>query len=282
MGHFFDRFPGAGYLCAHRGARSLAPENSLLALDKARLCGADLWETDIQFSADAQPVIFHDSDLRRTTDIAQIHPQQKRKSHAVAAYTVDQLWTLNAGSWFLRQDPFGTIRSGEVTEIDFAAIERQKIPTLAEVLDYCRSYNFPVNLEIKDQGQRFSSELVATMVLTEIQRLGAEELVLLSSFNHDYLRAIRKQLPELATAALAEERHPDHLIAYLHDLGVEAYHPDWQITDASLIARLNEAGIRVNLWTVNDVDQARFFAAAGVTLICTDWPQRMSDVRHCA
>jgi len=37
---------------AHRGARSLAPENTLAAARKALECGADMWEIDVCLTRD--------------------------------------------------------------------------------------------------------------------------------------------------------------------------------------------------------------------------------------
>jgi glycerophosphoryl diester phosphodiesterase len=40
---------------AHRGARSLAPENTLAAARKGLECGADLWECDVNITSDGVP-----------------------------------------------------------------------------------------------------------------------------------------------------------------------------------------------------------------------------------
>ena len=50
---------------AHRGYASAFPENTLVALDEARLAGAQYIEVDIQLTSDHIPVLFHDRDLRR-------------------------------------------------------------------------------------------------------------------------------------------------------------------------------------------------------------------------
>ncbi len=52
----------------HRGAMSLAPENTLAAFAMAREVGADGVEFDAQLSADGELVIIHDHTLERTTD----------------------------------------------------------------------------------------------------------------------------------------------------------------------------------------------------------------------
>ena len=50
---------------AHRGSNTLAPENSKPAFDLALIEGADGFETDIQFSRDYTPLLWHDDDMER-------------------------------------------------------------------------------------------------------------------------------------------------------------------------------------------------------------------------
>ncbi len=280
--NFFERLSGYGYVCAHRGARSIAPENTMLALVEARRCGADLWEADVQFTADGKLVIFHDDRLERTTDISARPEYAGRKPWQIADFSLVELQSLDVGTWFVDADPYGTIATNEVAQDSHALIRAQKIVVLEEVLHYCRQHDFPFNLEIKDQFGRVDNRTVATAVAEEVEKTGMADLTLVSSFNHDYLRQLKTLAPHIETAALVEESHPADLVAYLRDLGVSAYHPDWQITDERLIAELNTAGIRVNLWTVNDMDRAEAFIAAGATFICTDWPQRLIGRCHSA
>jgi len=275
MTSFFQHLPADGCVCAHRGVRSLAPENTLLALVKARECGAALWETDVQLTEDGQGVLFHDRTLARTTNVAELSTLSDFAPWALVDLCLENVRQLDAGSWFLRDDPFATVASGLVTCADYPVIRQQKVPLLDEALEYTRRHRFPVNLELKDQSGTSADRKLVSVVLAAIARYGVADLVLISSFNHDYLRQVKALNPLLATAALVEELHPENLLAYLRELDVAAYHPDQKIADTGLIRELTAAGIRVNLWTVNDIDQARGFAAAGAGFICTDWPQRM-------
>ena len=50
---------------AHRGARSLAPENTLAAGRKALQVGADMWELDVAVTADEHLIVFHEVHLGR-------------------------------------------------------------------------------------------------------------------------------------------------------------------------------------------------------------------------
>ena len=279
---FFQHFSAPGLVCAHRGARSIAPENTSLAMVKAQACGADLWETDVQLTADGVAVLFHDDILVRTTDILDREAFSGKAALRLTDFSWTELAALDAGSWFIHTDPYGTIQSGEVPREGLSLIARQRILRLDEALRYCRQHDFPVNLELKDQrGTAADARIVAT-VLELLRQTGTEELVLISSFNHDYLRQVHRQAPELATAALVEGAHPPELVNYLRGLGCDAYHPDQLLIDADFVRHMSATGILVNPWTVNDEAQALGLLAAGAFFICTDWPQRLLKARHSA
>lgn len=57
-------------LIAHRGYSACYPENTLIGFEAALRAGADCIEFDVQFSRDGVPIVIHDDDLRRTTDVA--------------------------------------------------------------------------------------------------------------------------------------------------------------------------------------------------------------------
>ena len=99
-------------IIAHRGARSLAPENTLAAARKAHGLGADLWETDVAVTADDQLVLMHDDAMTRTTNVADIFPE--RVPAAFSTSSLAEIRSLDAGSWFERDDPFGQVAAGAV------------------------------------------------------------------------------------------------------------------------------------------------------------------------
>lgn len=275
---FFSKVSGTGLACAHRGARSLAPENTILAARRAVECGARMWETDVHMTADDHLVIFHDETLGRTTDIAS-HPEfEPRRPWDVHGFTLEELRTLDAGTYFTRTDPFGTIAAGELSEQQQIRTRGQKIPTLAEALEFTRDNDLPMNLEIKDQTGHPGNDRIVRAVVDEIIKADAQHLILLSSFNHDYMIEAKSIAPGIPTAALQEENHPPDLINYLRSLNVAAYHPDKDITDPQLVRELVQADFTVNVWTVNDRTQAQSLAQAGACAIITDFPQDMINL----
>uniref|UniRef100_A0A3B5A069 Glycerophosphodiester phosphodiesterase domain-containing protein 5-like n=1 Tax=Stegastes partitus TaxID=144197 RepID=A0A3B5A069_9TELE len=96
-------------LIGHRGApMQLAPENTLMSFEKAVEAGSDGLETDVTIF-DGIPFLMHDRTLRRTTNVHKVFPN--RTDTLAAMFTWSELESLNAGSWFLSHDPFGTASS---------------------------------------------------------------------------------------------------------------------------------------------------------------------------
>ncbi|KAA0943902.1 MULTISPECIES: glycerophosphodiester phosphodiesterase [unclassified Pseudomonas] len=83
---------------AHRGASFDAPESTAAAYKVARDLGADYLELDLQRSKDGVLFALHDNNLQRTTDVATQFPE--RKDSPANEFTMAELKTLDAGSWF--------------------------------------------------------------------------------------------------------------------------------------------------------------------------------------
>ncbi len=85
-------------MIAHRGASFDAPESTAAAYKLARDLGADYLELDLQRSKDGVLFVLHDDSLLRTTDVAVKFPE--RKDSTANEFTMAELKTLDAGSWF--------------------------------------------------------------------------------------------------------------------------------------------------------------------------------------
>ncbi len=268
---FFDLLPKKGYVCAHRGARALAPENTMLAARKGLALGADFWEMDVQRSADGTLIVFHDDELGRTTDVAD-HPEfASRAPWVTTRFTLEELQCLDAGSWFIKHDPYGSIARRDISQEELSLIPKQKIPTFQEVLEFTKENQFPINIEIKDQIHSPGDLSIVVEVLEAIRATETEEFVLLSSFNHEYLKELRRLAPQIPLAALVENKHPQNLVEYLKGLGVAGYNPDADITDEALVRELTNQGFYVSLFTVNDMDRAFSLIDAGCYSVITDY-----------
>jgi glycerophosphoryl diester phosphodiesterase len=96
-------------LVAHRGASAYAPEHTLAAYRLALVQGADYVEQDLAVTRDGVLICLHDPSLERTTDVEERFPArsteieyegQKRKAWLANDFTLAEIKTLDAGSWF--------------------------------------------------------------------------------------------------------------------------------------------------------------------------------------
>src|SRR5258706_3953479 len=62
----------------HRGAMAYAPENTLASFREARRRGASWVEIDVKLTADAVPIVMHDSSLARTMGIDRLAAETRR------------------------------------------------------------------------------------------------------------------------------------------------------------------------------------------------------------
>jgi glycerophosphoryl diester phosphodiesterase len=146
------------------------------------------------------------------------------------------------------------------------------VPRLAEALDACAGMG--VNIEIKNNApdpDLDPTEIVADGVAALLAERGEVDEVLISSFNPATLLHLRDRAPHLATALLVVEP-PDDVVAQLVAAGHVALHPyDWWASP-ELIERCHAAGLKVNVWTVDDPARMQELLAAGADGLCTNVP----------
>lgn len=267
---------------AHRGARSLAPENTLAAARVAWELGADMWEFDVQLTKDGEVILMHDDTLSRTTNAEKLFPD--RRPWRVTDFTLLEIKRLDAGSWFLAQDPFGTLASGEVSPERAQNFKGEPVPTLREALLFSREHGLRVNIELKagyfwlTRGQK---EL-AKRVVGVVRELGMEDQAILSSFNHDLVRYLGELDPKITVAPIYQWLFFNPL-ADLGRMGARAISLALSAFSPEICQALWEAGVQVYVWTVNEPeDLARLGGEGCLAGIITDWPQRLVNDQRAA
>ncbi|WP_168167230.1 glycerophosphoryl diester phosphodiesterase [Corynebacterium sp. HMSC073D01] len=239
-------------LIAHRGANTLAPENTFSAFRAALDNGINWIETDVDIMGDGTPIIMHDTSLDRTTN------------HSGQYYdlAVSDLESIDAGRWFAPE---------------FAG---EKIPTLAGLIRFMNEHELNANIEIKsnEQGKKESLTLIDN-VIAELENLDPARKVIVSSFNHVLLSIFKQRAPKLpvgclyATAALYDDWK-----SMLELVGAEYIHPEDSYLTRERIAAFHEAGFGVNVWTVDDVRRANQLANWGVDSIISNVPQLFTGI----
>lgn len=284
-------------IIGHRGARAFAPENTLPAFQKAADLGCSMVELDVHLSKDGELIVHHDDDLIRCTDAVQKFPY--RESYYVSDFTVEQLQSLDAGTWYVRQtaspsvtrQPFlqslsdEEIREFVANDLDLYGSGNVRIPTLSDVLSLAKARDLLVNIEIKSIPRMYPE--IARKVVVLVNDFGMTNRVVVSSFDHEQLLEVRRHSAALATGVLTSDRLAN-IGGYLRSLDADSYHPGCygdfdSLGFGSVSGRLQANGIQaamsedklVFVWTCNQIDRMHALIKAGITGIMTDFPNRL-------
>ena len=188
-------------VCAHRGHSIAAPENTVAALAAAKAAGATTCEIDVVLTRDDEIVLAHDLTLDRTTDGGGL----------IADHSAAAIAERDAGSWFDR------------------AFAGERMPTLRAVLAFAEAESLGLVVEIKE---RLRVERLVERLAALLRETGAEDRVMLLSFDHVDLRQAKERLPGIPTEGITHARHADPVgvarAARLDSLSIELerFHPD--------------------------------------------------------
>ena len=112
------------WVIAHRGASSIAPENTASSFKSAKALGAEWVEFDVMLTADRIPIVFHDRSLARITRL------QKKVNQVPSSLLKD----LDAGGWFSSR------------------FKDERIPTFKGALQICPDLELGINIELKPRA----------------------------------------------------------------------------------------------------------------------------------
>jgi glycerophosphoryl diester phosphodiesterase len=231
-------------IIGHRGARGLAPENTLAGLRAAFAHGVFYVEIDAKLTADGVVIVMHDETLDRTTN--------GRGRVAETPYEV--IHTLNAAQAFPNHPP-------------------EPPPTLAAALELVQSVGGGINIEIKPCLGR-ERETAAAVIDVVRKTWHLPTLPLLSSFQRPSLEACRDLAPELPRGYLSEDSYEDW-VAEAKALGCVTLNLYWKCMNSKLLPQLVTSGLPLILWTVNLSLAAKWLLNAGATSVITDYPDQI-------
>jgi glycerophosphoryl diester phosphodiesterase len=240
---------------AHRGAGTLAPENTLAAFRVGAAHGYRMFECDVKLSSDGKSFLLHDSSLERTTNAQERLPTDS--SMAAGDHPWQVLGALDAGTWHSRQ---------------FAG---EALPLLEAVARFCIANDFCLNIEIKPSPG--SEQRTGELVARHAAHLWRDAVVapLLSSFDVAALQAAQMAEPQLPRGLLLEEWTPDWLEAAraLDCCAIVCHYPLW---DQQSVTLAKDAGLRCLSYTVNEAADVRRLLALGTDGLITDRIDRFS------
>jgi len=252
-------------IIGHRGSSSLAPENTIAAFSRSMRDGADGFEFDVRLAADGVPVVIHDATLARTG----------LRAGVVAELTSAELQKIDVGSWFTQRHP-------ERASPEYI---NQTVPALRNVLDLVQGTAQILYLEMKSEETDASP--LAAAVVKLLKNYGSVARIVVESFDLQAISEIKRLAPEIRTAALFERRidRPASLLRKMRTidqaLAASADEIALHRTLASrrVVAKAQEAGLPVVVWTVDNPGWIARALSLGVTALITNHPGAMERER---
>jgi glycerophosphoryl diester phosphodiesterase len=288
-------------LQGHRGARGLAPENTLPAFAAALSIGVSTLELDTAITKDGVVVVSHDArlnpDITRGTDGRWLNPPTR----AVRELTLDELGHFDVGR----------IKPGSEYSYrypDQVRMDKVYMPTLAQVFQLARragNADVRFNIEIKTSpekpGDTLAPEAFAKVLLATIERESMSARVIIQSFDWRALKAVQALAPKIPTSYLsAQQRFLDNIAAgkaegsiwtagiqfsghgsvpkMVKAAGGAIWSPYLPELTADLVKEAHALGLQVIPWTVNQTEDMARLIDWGVDGLITDRPDFLRNV----
>lgn len=246
--HHHEAFRKGTRFFAHRGAQSIAPENSLPAIRKAgNHAGVEI---DIHTTSDGAWVVMHDGTVDRMTN-----------GHgAVSSFTFDQIRKLriDAGS-----------RLSKYSDAD------KVIPTLEEVLLVCKDQRLIPVVEIKVDSTDNYTATNWDSLANIITKFGLQDEMMFISFNYQALVEVKKRLPSIEVSWLVNDINSNNILQAQRlgvNSGLDVNYASSTMTSATSnnVKLCHDAGLKVGAWTLNNDDRRANLIGQGVDFITTN------------
>jgi len=276
------RTPDGFDLQGHRGARGLAPENTIPAFRKALEIDVTTLEMDVVIAGDGTVVVSHEPWMAPEKCRG---PNEKRLGggtrHNIYKMSYEKVASYDCGSLTLADFPEQESQAAPKPRL-------QDVFRMAE--DYVQKHDRgPVfyNIEIKSRPEwdgQFHPKPAAFVeqVLTVVTNAGVAPRTTLQSFDPRSLEAVHRQNTTVRTALLvgwAESEGVEEDLATL-SFSPDIYSPNARLVDDSLAETVHERGLQLIPWTVNDRSDMRRLIQIGVDGLITDYPDRAQSILH--
>lgn len=224
-------------MIAHRGVSGLELENTASAFVAAGNRSYFGIETDVHRTADGQFIIIHDDNTKRVAGDEMI----------------------------VEKTSFETLRAIRLCDKDGKKGRKDLVmPSLEEYILLCKKYEKTAVLELKNHFQPDEIDQII-QIIRDAEWL---ENTIFISFDLPNMICLREKLPQQPAQFLISS-FPDWLVDTL-----QKYHLDLDIHHRALTAErareLKDAGIKINVWTVDSLEDAQRMIEYGVDYITSN------------
>jgi glycerophosphoryl diester phosphodiesterase len=289
-------------LQGHRGARGLAPENTLPAFTMALSIGVTTLELDLAMTSDGILVVSHDRRLNPDHTRAADGKFLDAEGPAIRSLTLAELQRYDVG----RLKP-GTVYAAAFPEQ--RGMDGVRIPTLMEVFDLARQakadhvrFNIETKLTPTSGADTPDPETFAAAVVQAVREAGLTARVSIQSFDWRTLVIARRIAPEIErvclsidggggdtlqrgrpgaspwTAGLDIDDFAGSVPRLVAAAGCSVWSPNHRDVTAASLAEAKALGLKVIPWTVNEHSDMERLIQMGVAGLITDYPNRLRAV----
>ena len=289
-------------LQGHRGARGLAPENTLAGFAEALSIGVTTLELDVGVSRDGVVVVSHNRRLSADLTRDGAGAWLREPTPALFSLSLAEIATYDVG----RIDPASRYAQRFADQI---AVDGSRMPTLAAVFALAeRAGNRDVRFNIETKTSPLEADLTlppeafVEAVLAVVRAGGMESRVTIQSFDWRTLRIVQARAPGMVTSYLSARQrwldnirageagpspwtagldvddHGGNVAALVAAAGGRVWAPFHREVDGAKIKDAHDRGLAVKVWTVNDADRMNQLIDLGVDGIITDYPDRLRAV----
>jgi len=285
----------------HRGARGLAPENTLPAFATALSIGVTTLELDVGMTKDGVLVVHHDEWL---------NPDITRRDGSFLASRGPALHALTLDE--VKRYDVGRIKPGTAYAARFPqqrAIDGTRIPALEELFALVREaaadrvrFNIETKITPTSGADVPSPEVFAAALAGAIRQAGLTGRASIQSFDWRTLVILRDIAPEIERVCLTDEQPGDDTIGrgkagpspwtagldvddfggstprLVAAAGCQAWSPNFADVTAESIAAAKGLGLKTIPWTVNERPDMERVVEMGVDGIISDYPDRLRAV----
>jgi glycerophosphoryl diester phosphodiesterase len=283
-------------LQGHRGARGLAPENTLPAFERALAIGVTTLELDIGVTSDGVVVVSHDPYLNPAIARDASGRWLATRGPLIKDLSYVQLQAYDVG----RIDPASPYAR---TFAEQQAVDGTRIPTLAQLFERVRAlgadqvrFNIETKLSPLQPQETVAMEAMTDALLRVIREAGMARRVSIQSFDWRSLQRVQQREPAIPTVYLTVQtrnndttrdgawtaglRIEDHGSAprMVKAAGGKVWSPNAGAVTQALVREAQALGLAVVPWTVNDPADMDRLVGWGVDGLITDHPDRLRAV----
>lgn len=235
-------------IIGHRGARGEAPENTLGGFQYIHDLGIRAVEFDVRQLKDGELIIMHDDNFLRTTGTDQ--SLYDLDSTQLEAYNQANIWM----DW-----------------------EKQVTPTLRQSLKIMHDFD---HLEVEVKAVETAQQAEKLVIELQTQLKGFEHTAIITSFDLKIHQALQQQRSHFKRGLLIEEGFAETNLAEKaieQALELQCCQIGWmnQLATDDIVKATQNAGLAVSIWTVNDIERAKYLRDLGIQGLITDFPKMM-------